>query len=141
MKKLILGLFVMISLTSCSELLYSHSDVMGSYRTKSSLISKFGLPSEKRVEGNIEEWYYSYGSVTSAVGLSRNTSIGTIGRASASTSDRYIKFQLRGEDVVNWSSGGVNLEVRQSNQKGNKIALGITGFALGFLIVWASVIE
>jgi hypothetical protein len=111
-------LFFILMLTSCTRVIYSHNDVMDAYRTKSDIITRFGLPTEKRQEGDIEEWYYSYGSRTSSV--YNNIAYGNnrpviIGRSN--TTDKYIKFTLKNDKVTNWTTQGVNLQETEVDKK------------------------
>ena len=113
-------LFFTIMSTSCTRIIYSHNDVMDAYRTKSDIITRFGLPTEKRQEGDIEEWYYSFGSRTSSVynniayGNNRPVIIGK-----SNTTEKYIKFTLKNNAVTSWTTQGVNLQETEIDKKKN----------------------
>ena len=107
---LIFSLFV----SSCTQVLYTHKDYMERYSTKSSVISGFGLPTEKRIEGDIEEWYYNFGTNTIVntynAPLYNNSRIGI---GNAQTYSKYVKFTFRNDYVANWYSQGVDYTERE----------------------------
>ncbi|HWD89822.1 MAG TPA: hypothetical protein VG367_16940 [Mucilaginibacter sp.] len=54
MKNLIKGLafLSMLSLFSCTKVLYTHEQVMNRYQSKQDVIGKFGMPAEKKTNGD-----------------------------------------------------------------------------------------
>ena len=57
-----------IIFSSCSikvvEATTTHKQVMDKYKTKDQIVAKFGLPTNKKTEGEYEEWLYDYGTKT-----------------------------------------------------------------------------
>lgn len=85
MKHFIYILVLITLFSSCTSVLQTHSEVMNSYNSKEAIISRLGVPHQKRVEGNIEEWIYDYGSY----GISRART--TIPNASLNTPTNTFK--------------------------------------------------
>ncbi len=50
----------MLSLLSCTKVIYTQKQVLDGYKTKQDVIEKFGTPTEKRTGDTTEEWLYSY---------------------------------------------------------------------------------
>lgn len=110
-------LFFILMLTSCRVVKYSHNDIMNNYKTKSDVISRFGLPTEKRKEGDLEEWYYSYGSLTVSEYEKTNYFNTPVVSSESNTTQKFLKFTLKNNIVTNWTSQGVNLEETELNKK------------------------
>jgi hypothetical protein len=91
---------------------------MNNYKTKSDVISRFGLPTEKRKEGDIEEWYYSFGSSTVSE-YEKTTYFNNppVISGESNTTQKYIKFTIKNDAVTNWTSQGVDLEETEVNKK------------------------
>jgi hypothetical protein len=91
---------------------------MNNYKTKSDVISRFGLPTEKRKEGDIEEWYYSFGSRTVSE-YEKTTYFNNppVISGESNTTQKYIKFSIKNDAVTNWTSQGVDLEETEVNKK------------------------
>jgi hypothetical protein len=51
-------------LFSCTSVVYTHKQVMDDLKSKEQVIAKLGLPTNKMVEGEYEQWYYDYGTVS-----------------------------------------------------------------------------
>jgi hypothetical protein len=66
MKKTIILILSVVTLSSCYQQVWeatiTHSQVMSGYNSKEMIISKFGLPTAKKSEGEYEEWLYDYGT-------------------------------------------------------------------------------
>ena len=86
----------------------THSDRMRKYTTKSNVISSFGIPSQKDTYEGIDIWKYDLGGYTSTAASARPIGNGVYGSSSSTYSNRYVEFQFRGEDVVNWRTKGVD---------------------------------
>ncbi|MFL9484201.1 hypothetical protein ACI6Q2_15575 [Chitinophagaceae bacterium LWZ2-11] len=132
---------------SCTKTIYTTKDVLGSLTTKKAVISKFGLPTERRSEGDITEWIYDFGSVSDASSYSRaranatvtdngnNTYGSAYGSGSTvsqfSTYNRFVKFTFDANDrVINSVWQAVDFSVKKPAT--GKTILYITGIvALG----------
>ncbi|CAM3836402.1 hypothetical protein [Aquirufa aurantiipilula] len=66
MQKIYFLILVSFVLTSCYQKVWkatiTHKQVMESFNTKEIILSKFGLPTSKKTEGEYEEWFYDYGT-------------------------------------------------------------------------------
>lgn len=154
MKKILSVKFAFIMLfTSCkSPLIYTHSQVMNRINTKSQLIQKYGLPTSKSREGDIEQWIYNFGTVSRSRTYVNPTNVNTTasynqynntvqlnsrtnptyGFTSTSSYNRYAKFLLRGNSVIKWETKGINEEVINKKVRNrNQIISYLTGFAIG----------
>ena len=130
-------LFLLIAVvSSCTKTLYTHNDVMNRYKTKADIITKFGLPSEKRSESGLEEWYYNFGTKTTYTYSNTQSSLLT---GNANTSNKFVKFIIKNDSVVNWTTQGVDLKLTEINKKQTTLAiiLGTIG-SISFLAFCAS---
>lgn len=64
MKHFIYMLALLISFSSCTSVVYTHKQVMDDLKSKDQVIAKLGLPTNKMIEGEYEQWYYDYGTVS-----------------------------------------------------------------------------
>jgi hypothetical protein len=64
MRDLIIGFLVliMLSLSSCTKVVYTNQEVLGRYKTKQEVTQKFGVPAEKLIGSTREEWFYRFES-------------------------------------------------------------------------------
>jgi len=102
---------------------------MEQFKTKSDIVNRFGLPTEKREGEGIIEWVYNFGTVSVASNFGNsNTRASVYGNSnsaygSANTNSmnvtqftqysRYIKFTLDQQgNVMKWESQGVDLTVK-----------------------------
>ena len=160
MKKILLIKFAFIILfTSCkSPVIYTHSQVMNRINTKSQLIEAYGLPASKSREGDIEQWIYDFGTVSRSRTYVNPTKVNTtasynqynntvqinsrtnptFGSTSTSSYNRYAKFLLRGNSVINWETQGVNEEVIDKKiQIRNFMVAFLSPIVIGtLLLVW-----
>lgn len=57
-----IALFSMLSLFSCTKVIYTHDQVLSHYSNKQEVTKKFGIPTEKLTRDSTEEWLYRYDS-------------------------------------------------------------------------------
>lgn len=101
-----------ILLSSCTKELYSHDQVMQQFKTKKELIDRFGLPTEKRQEGNITEWLYDFGNASKDVSTVRTTGNGAL-VTNFNSYRRYLKFEFDENGTITKTfSQGVDLSIR-----------------------------
>jgi len=66
MRKIAQSLIIILVMSSCYQNVWeatiTHKQMMDSFNTKEIIISKFGLPTNKKTEGDYEEWLYDYGT-------------------------------------------------------------------------------
>ena len=137
MKKMYLMVLVLsiTLLSSCGAkmamvTITSHQQAMDSYKTADQLIKEFGIPTSKRVDGELEEWNYLFGvktvtekkaSLKAAFGSKKsndtftptanNSGGGSAGASAQSVSQEiktFVKFTLKGDEVITWKSNGVD---------------------------------
>lgn len=134
MKKLLAGSMILIgllSLCSCTKVLYSHRQVMQSYRTKEAVIKQFGLPDEKRETNGVTEWLYNCDSTSTFASNTKvringtyNPIIDSINTRSVTVKqftprNQYVKFAFDKQGkVLDYDSKGVNFAEREKNTIG-----------------------
>jgi len=128
-KPMTLILLILLTLSSCAVTYYTHDQVMDQVflgKTKDFVITNFGMPDEKAVEGEYEQWLYDRGQKTvTSVRPSRSTTTATVtpgvynvsGRANTSTYGggatsrtytSYVKLIFKDGVIVSWLSQGVD---------------------------------
>src|SRR5258707_4291582 len=113
MKNLVtaIALLSMLSLFSCSKLVYSNEQVMNNYKTKGDIIKKFGSPTEKRSGDATEEWLYSYDRPGSNI-IHPDTTPKKV--TNFSIYKRLVVFNMDMQgNVLNWQCKGVDFEKRE----------------------------
>jgi len=126
MKKLLL-LSLLIACSN-SKILYTHSDNMSKLTTKQQVIDKFGEPSSILSEGEIDEYYYDFGTWNQTVNyydakislVNENTSYAQYQqpmRSAVRTEYKYIKFKIIKDSVIRWESKGVNFETKNKKSQ------------------------
>jgi hypothetical protein len=143
MKNLIKGLafLCMLSLCSCTKVLYTQKQVMSRYKTQKEVLSKFGIPTEKRIsEDSTEEWLYKYNKKRAFNDHSVNelTNTKTANVTNFTLYKRYVIFSMDKQgNVVSWKNVGMSLEERKKNTVGT-IALVVGGVAFVTLMAVAA---
>ncbi len=115
----------MLTLTSCTKVIYTHNNYMQSFKTKQDLIKTFGLPTQKRQEDTYTEWLYDYGRI--AINSGTNTNLFNSNLPNATTvngeytniikeENRFVKFILdENNNIVSYTSTGVNFTKKKKN--------------------------
>jgi hypothetical protein len=134
-------LVLIIISVSCTKVIYTHKQVMDGIKTKEQAITKFGLPNSKMNEGEFEQWYYDYGTVS----RSKSSSTYTIPESSSivklnfgnyfgstvtTTNNKYVKLIFKGEDVIKWETQAVNFQQKGTDKLGNALLLGPAGLLI-----------
>ncbi|HTE01205.1 MAG TPA: hypothetical protein VK668_18090 [Mucilaginibacter sp.] len=154
MKKLLTGSMILISLLSlcsCTKVIYSHRQVMQSFRTKEAVIKQFGLPDEKRETNGVTEWLYNCDSTSTFASNTKvringtyNPIIDSINTKSVTVKQftlrsQYVKFAFDKQgNVLDYDSKGVNFAEKEKNTVGTILL--VTG-SIAFVIVVASIIS
>ena len=154
MKKLLTGSLVLmglLSIFSCTKVIYSHRQVMQSFHTKESVVKQFGLPDEKKETNGITEWLYNCDSTSTFASNTRvringtyNPIIDSINTKSVTVKQftphsKYVKFAFDKQgNLLNYDSHGVNFAEREKNTVGTILL--VTG-SVAFVIVVASIIS
>ena len=135
MKNLIKGLafLTMLSLFSCTKVIYTQKQVLDSYKAKQDVIKKFGTPTEKRTVDSTEEWLYSYDGHDAGI---EHRSV-PVNVANFNLHKRFVIFNMdmRG-NVLTWQCEGVNFAKRKA-QPGKTIALAAGGVTV--IIILATI--
>jgi hypothetical protein len=126
MKNLITGLALlsMLSLGSCTKVVYTHEQVLSRYTNKQEVTKKFGIPTEKKLSDTTEAWLYRYDKHDSfsnhSVDEFPNTQTVTV--TDFSRYKRYLVFMFDQKgNVVRDDFHGVDLTVRKKNTAGTVI--------------------
>ena len=134
MKNLIAGtlLLSLLSLLSCTKVVYTNEQVISLYKTKNDVLKRFNVPTEKKTNDSTEEWLYRYDRNNSFAdhSLVEYPNLSTVNVKEFSRYKRYIIFMMdkRG-DVIRCDYNGVDLTVRKKNTAGT-FALVFVGLVL-----------
>ena len=138
MKNLITGLALlgMLSVLSCTKIIYTHEQVLARYKTKSDVANALGTPTEKNVSDSTEAWLYKYEGhkITSEF---KNANTVTV--ASFNQYKKYVIFSFDKQgNVTRCDYHGVDLTERKFST-GKTIALVSAGVVVLALIVLATI--
>jgi hypothetical protein len=139
MKKTLHVLFVLLGLTSlysCSKVVYTHQQVLQSFRTKSDVTKQFGVPDEKITGEGMEMWTYKSDTLKGVQAVNKRDTLKDFHTATDSLKanqynphDKYIKFIFdTAGDVTGYKSYGVNLSRTKKDNFGKGLlnVLGVT---------------
>jgi hypothetical protein len=139
MKNLIKGLafLSMLSLFSCTKVLYTHEQVISLYKTKQDVIKNFGVATEKKMNDSTEQWLYRYEKAgPHSVKEFPNTI--TTNVTEFNRYNRYIIFTMDKQgNIIRCDYEGVDLAVRGKNPAGTiaLIAGGLALITVGYIAV------
>ena len=99
------------------------SDNMSKLTTKQLVIDRFGEPASISSDGEIDEYYYDFGTWNQTVNY-YDSKISLVGETSYSeyqqpmrsavrTEYKYVKFQIIKDSVIYWESKGVNFATKK----------------------------
>lgn len=166
MKHLLTAISIIL-LSSCMVTKYTHDEAMelmiGS-GTKDDVIAAFGLPDEKKTEGDYEQWTY-YGGMRSATRTSPSYSVasasarptydiyGDVIKADANVNTRtysgssrsqsyneYVKILFQNDQVTGWDTRGVDYSEKEPSAGVTLAAIVAIGIAIGGTVLAASII-
>jgi hypothetical protein len=143
MKNLITGLAVltMLSLFSCTKVLYTHEQVVDRYKTKQDVSKTFGIPTEKKTGDNVEQWLYKFEKDDSfkehAVKEYHNTQTATVTDFNKFNKYLIFTFDLQG-NVTRCDYSGVDLTVKTKDKEATIVIIALGAVVLAGLIVIAS---
>jgi|SRR6185503_1632065 len=111
----------------CSKVVYTHEQVMNTYKTRSAVTKQFGTPTERRTGDSTEEWLYSYDRKSAGIAhadtLAKNV-------ANFSNYQKFVLFNMDTKgNVLGWQCQGVDFTKRES-QPGKTVALVAGGVAV-----------
>lgn len=104
---------------------------MQQFNNKNSILSKFGLPTQKREGEGLTEWIYDFGTVSSSTNLGNaNTNVSVnanngyaygnamtnvLSVSQFSQFQRYVKFTFDSKgNVIKWDTQGVDFSVKKT---------------------------
>jgi hypothetical protein len=148
-------ILILIS-SSCVTTKFTHQQVMDNAvngKSKGEIITTFGLPTQKQVEGNYEQWVYDLGQQTitlprpslsnTNVNVSPYSNSATIrtnsygGGSISETYNKYVKIVLQNDIGFKWETAGVDYAITEPNPVGTTFyVLGVVGggILLGVLL-------
>ena len=130
MKNLITPLLLlgMLSLFSCTQVIYSHEQVMDRYKTKQNIAKVFGLPTEKITRDTSEKWLYKYSGSHSR---DEYRNVSTLDVPEFGKYKRYVVFNFDKQgNVASWEYQGVNFAERGEDSAATVLAALFGGFLL-----------
>jgi hypothetical protein len=132
---MLLATISMLSLFSCTKVIFTSEQVIDRYKTKQDLLKKFGTPSEKQRDSTSERWLYKYETSTME---SRNTNSVDVKQLGAYKKCLIFTMDLQG-NVIRWDNKGVDMAERVKNKHGT-VALIIVGSSLVVLVVLGGIL-
>jgi hypothetical protein len=139
-----LALLSILSLFSCTKVLYTHEQVVGLYKTKQDVMKTFGVPTEKKTADSTEEWLYRYDRHDSfrkhAVEEFHNAQAANV--KDFNKYKRYLVFAFdRQGTVIRCDYEGVDLAVKKKDTAGTVVLIvagvgviaGITAYTMNHL--------
>ena len=120
MKKLLFvsTMLSMLSLCSCSKVIYTNDQVMNDFKTKESIVKRFGMPDEKRTTEDAEEWLYRFDRSNMSINQSAasNANSKTVNVANFIIYKKYVIFRIdQHGSVLSWQCEGVDFTKRKPN--------------------------
>ncbi len=131
MKNFFITLIVVFSLTGCTKTIYTHQQQMQQFNNKNSILSKFGLPTQKREGEGLTEWIYDFGTVSRSTNFGNaNTNVSVnanngnaYGNAMTnvmsvsqfSQFQQYVKFTFDSNgNIIKWDTQGVDFSEKKT---------------------------
>ncbi len=124
-KPISIVLFFILVLSSCYTVKYTHNEAMNSVLglTKSEVIKNWGIPSDKRIDGKYEEWFYDFGTRYITYSGPQNVQSNKYGRMYyTTTAQSYALLQFTDYRVTGWQTKGVDYEKTEMNKGKTAIA-------------------
>lgn len=128
-----LALSGILLLLSCTKTVYTHEQVLDSYKTKQDVARKFGRPTEKKTTNITEQWLYKYAGHTAADRIS-NEKVAYV--TEFGKYDRYLIFSFNNQgNVTGWDCEGVNFAYKKPNITGTALLVaGVIVFIIALFI-------
>lgn len=130
----------MLSLAGCSKVIYSNEQFMDGLKTKENIVNKLGLPNEKRMAGDVEEWLYKYedGDRWTKTPVAHIPVTSTDDVSNLTPYKRFVLFKIDTQgNVLSWTCEGVSFTKRKPAPV-TTIALVVTSVGLFCLLLWAT---
>ncbi len=122
-------LLILLFIIGCSDILYNHNDTMSMLISKQMVIDRFGEPSSLTTKDGFDEYYYDFGVFEERVNyfdpkislVSQKDSVYSAANSEVEpqfrmqVTKKYIKFHIKGEEVIYWESQAVNFPTKKNN--------------------------
>ena len=122
-------LLILLFIIGCSDILYNHNDTMSMLISKQMVIDRFGEPSSLATKDGFDEYYYDFGVFEERVNyfdpkislVSEKDSVYSAANSEVEpqyriqVTKKYIKFHIKGEEVIYWESQAVNFPTKKDN--------------------------
>ena len=122
-------LLILLFIIGCSDILYNHNDTMSMLISKQMVIDRFGEPSSLTTKDSFDEYYYDFGVFEERVNyfdpkislVSQKDSVYSAANSEVEpqfriqVTKKYIKFHIKGEEVIYWESQAVNFPTKKNN--------------------------
>ena len=130
MKKLIniMILLAILSVFSCTKVIYTNEQVLDRYKTKQEIAKKFGAPLEVVKSDTTEEWLYQYDRLSPYKhhSLIENPDRSTKNVEAFDKYKRYVVFYFDKQGkLTKWKCEGVNFSEKKPDTLGTVILVGI----------------
>ena len=120
---------ILLFIIGCSDILYNHNDTMSMLISKQMVIDRFGEPSSLATKDGFDEYYYDFGVFEERVNyfdpkislVSEKDSVYSAANSEVEpqyriqVTKKYIKFHIKGEEVIYWESQAVNFPTKKDN--------------------------
>ena len=124
----LLLIFSLLSVFSCTRVLYTHEQVLDRYKTRNDVQKAFDIPTERLANDTSEQWLYQYDKRVKPHHNIQTATVTNFGKY-----NRYLLFSFdRSGNVVQWYYDGVDLTVRKSNPLGT---VGLVAGGVGLVIL------
>ena len=132
-------LLSIIALPGCTKIIYTHQQVIDSYKTKDQLTKQFGIPTQKKMAGDTEEWLYRYEMSTTGKAVVRQAeNVRTADVTEFTLFKRYIIFDFDKQgNITGRRSEGVDF-TQKEKAPGKTIALIGGCVAVTVAVVWVA---
>ena len=141
MKKALPGFFFLLFaliLCSCSKKLYTHQQVMQSFRNKDDVFKRFGNPDIKRMADSTEIWIYNRDISGKTLPPAATTPPvnDTTRTSTAAAQNIYVNFIFdHAGNIVGYKSNGVDLSYEKKISAGTNILNVLGATAIIVLVV------
>ena len=127
----------MLSVCSCTKVMYTHEQVLSRYTNKQEVTEKFGIPTEKKINDTAEAWLYRYDRHDSfsnhSIDKFPNTQTVTV--TDFGRYKRYLVFMFDQKgNVVRDDFQGVDLAVRGKNTTGTIVLVSAGALLVGGVV-------
>ena len=137
---IIIAVFAVMSMCSCTKVIYPQEQVMAAYRTLDDVKKQFGIPAEK-VTDTAEQWLYIFEKTALKTGQQSKYSV--VKSTSTKTVDNFTLYKRvvifsfdKSGKVTGWDARGVDLSKKKfSSGRTVLLVLGLAGAVVIAIII------